>query len=115
MDDDDDKPSRDDNLARCYDALDNMSTEARIAVLEVINWMTSERPKDAEPASQLMMGTWVAEVMERNIKRRDMHRSPLQSFHSGRRSKGKLRYAEFACPIRTGCCSSLHCRVSAFA
>lgn len=64
MDDEGDKPSRDDNLAACYEALDNMSTEARDAVIEVINWMASERPKDAEPASQLMMETWVAEVMK---------------------------------------------------
>lgn len=75
MDEDSDKPSREDNLARCYEALDEMSTEARDAVIEVINWIGSERPKDAEPATQLMMETWVAEVMERNRKRRGMHQS----------------------------------------
>lgn len=74
MDDESDKLSRMDNLAACYEAMDNMSAEAHDAVIEVINWMASERPKDAEPASQLMMETWVAEVMERNRRRRSIHR-----------------------------------------
>jgi hypothetical protein len=74
MDDESDKPSREDNLAACYEAMDNMSAEARVAVIEVINWLASERPKDAEPASQLMMETWVAEVMERNRSLRSIHR-----------------------------------------
>lgn len=74
MDDECDKPSREDNLAACYEAMDNMSIEVRDAVIEVTNWMVSERPKDAEPASQLMMETWVAEVMERDRRRRSIHR-----------------------------------------
>jgi hypothetical protein len=36
MDDESDKPSREANLAACYEALDNMSTEARDAFTEVM-------------------------------------------------------------------------------